>query len=176
MPKMTIEQIQHVCPKFPPALFQPLADAMDGGGITDPRAVAMFLGQCAHESADFTQFLEEDSGAAYEGRRDLGNTQPGDGVRFRGRGIIQVTGRLNYEDYGDELGLDLISNPDLAMDFDVSPRIAAAFWNRHGLTDLALCGDISTVTRRINGGYNGLAQRTDRWQKFASVLGVIQVC
>src|SRR4051812_29099788 len=95
--------------------YVPLLDvAMREFGITTPARARMFLAQLAHESQGLTAFEEHASGAAYEGNRVLGNTQPGDGVRFKGRGPIQLTGRWNYTHYGKLLGVDLASRPQLA--------------------------------------------------------------
>jgi putative chitinase len=99
------------------------------------------------------------SGAAYEGRAALGNTQPGDGPRYKGRGIIQLTGRLNYRVYGAALGLDLENNPQLAAVPENAVRIACEYWRRNNLNQLADADNLEAITRRINGGVNGLADR-----------------
>src|SRR5215467_14480028 len=112
------------------------------------------------------------SGAAYEGRRDLGNTQPGDGKRYKGRGPIQLTGRANYRRAGKALGLDLEKDPAKAADPAVGFRVAGWFWKTHGLNELADKGDFREITRRINGGYNGLASRQAFYKKAKEVLGV----
>lgn len=125
---------------------------------TQPRA-SMFLAQVLHESAGLRYFEEIASGAAYEWRRDLGNVLPGDGVRFKGRGPIQLTGRANYRMAGAALGLPLEANPGLAARHDVGWRIAAWYWSTRGLNTLADRGDFLGITKRINGGYNGLAAR-----------------
>jgi putative chitinase len=127
--------------------------------INTPRRIAHFIAQTAHESDAFNTNEEYASGADYEGRADLGNTQPGDGRRFKGRGLIQVTGRANYRDCGQALGVDLISNPTRLADFDLAARSAGWFWNREGLNQFADRDDVLTITRRINGGYNGLDDR-----------------
>ncbi len=103
--------------------------------------------------------MEYASGDAYNGRADLGNTQPGDGPRFKGRGLIQLTGRSNYRQYGELLKLDLVGDPKLAADPVISLRIACTFWQQHDLNPLADADDIITITRRINGGLNGLNSR-----------------
>lgn len=122
--------------------------------------MAHFLAQAAHESAHFRTLEEYADGSKYEGRvKDLGNTQFGDGVRFKGRGIFQVTGRANYKKYGDKIGVDLISNPKLAADPENSVRTALEYWKDHGLNVLADQDMIKEITRRINGGYNGLDER-----------------
>jgi len=120
---------------------------------------AHFLAQIAHESAGFRTTEEFASGAAYEGRGDLGNTEPGDGPRFKGRGLIQLTGRANYRRFGAMLGMDLEGNPHQAAEPRLSLRIAGLFWRAHGLNAPADRDDLEAVTRAINGGLNGLADR-----------------
>jgi putative chitinase len=137
---------------------------------TDIRA-AHFLAQICHESAGFRATEEFASGSAYEGRKDLGNTKPGDGSRYKGRGLIQLTGRANYAEYGEALGLDLLSNPGIARGPVTSLRIACEFWKRRGLNKFADQDDIETITRRINGGLNGLADRKAYLTKAKAVLG-----
>lgn len=145
--------------------------AMREAAMISPLRRAAFLAQLAHESAQL-QFMEElASGAEYEGRRDLGNTQPGDGVRFKGRGPIQLTGRNNYRAAGRALGIDLLANPRRAADPDVGFRVAGWFWTSRGLNDLADRQQFDAITRRINGGLNGKAER-DRYYALAlRVLG-----
>jgi predicted chitinase len=118
-----------------------------------------FLAQVLHESAGLRYFEEIASGAAYEGRTDLGNTHTGDGRRFKGRGPMQLTGRANYRWAGKQLGLDLEAHPELAARHDIGWRIAGLYWHAHGLNALADRGDIIAITHIINGGENGLASR-----------------
>lgn len=132
--------------------------------------VCHFLAQCAHESDSFKTLQEYASGAAYEGRKDLGNTQPGDGKRYKGRGIIQLTGRANYREYGKALGIDLEGNPELAMDPETSVRTALEYWKRKGLNAYADKDDIVTITKRINGGTNGLEDRKNYLARAKKVL------
>ncbi len=128
--------------------------------ITSDLALAMFLAQIAHESAELRYVRELASGAAYEGRKDLGNTEPGDGPRFRGRGLIQITGRDNYRRCGVALGLDLLARPELLEEPRWAALSAGWFWAANGLTALAEGPDaLERCTRRINGGLNGLADR-----------------
>lgn len=145
--------------------------AMREAAMVSPLRRAAFLAQLAHESAQL-QFMEElASGAEYEGRRDLGNTRPGDGVLFKGRGPIQLTGRNNYRAAGRALGIDLLANPRRAADPDVGFRVAGWFWTSRGLNDLADRQQFDAITRRINGGLNGKAER-DRFYALAlRVLG-----
>lgn len=133
--------------------------AMLKAGITTQRRASMFLAQVLHESAGLRYFEEIASGAAYEGRADLGNTHPGDGVRYKGRGPIQLTGRTNYRAAGAALGLPLERTPELASKHAIGWLIATWFWQTRGLNALADRGDFTGVTRRINGGVNGLASR-----------------
>lgn len=118
-----------------------------------------FLAQLAHESGNFRYMEEIASGAAYEGRKDLGNTQAGDGKRYKGRGPIQLTGRANYRKYGQQLGIDFENNPDIVALPSVGLLVACKFWSDNDLNTLADKDDVLTITRRINGGTNGLADR-----------------
>jgi putative chitinase len=130
--------------------------------IVTPRRIEHFLAQAAHETAGFST-TEELGGpsyfARYDGREDLGNVRPGDGARYHGRGIFQLTGRANYRRIGGLLGLDLEGNPELASDPVVSLRIACLYWNDRKIGPMAEDDDLLRVTRAINGGKNGLDDR-----------------
>ncbi|MBF3563842.1 glycoside hydrolase family 19 protein [Burkholderia pseudomallei] len=142
------------------ATYAPLlSDAMAKFEIDTPEEIVEFLAQISHESAEGRYTLEIASGQAYEGRKDLGNTQPGDGVRYKGRGLIQCTGRTNYLLMGVLLDLDLIAHPELLEQPQYACLSAAAFWWNHKLDNLALKKDFIAVTKVINGGTNGLADR-----------------
>lgn len=140
------------------ALFLPAA------GIADNASrLANFLGQAAHESGSF-RYLREiwgptDAQRRYEGRGDLGNTHTGDGKRYLGRGIFQLTGRANYREIGARIGEPLEDQPELAERPDIAVHTAAEFWESRGLNALADAGDDDRITKRINGGTNGLADR-----------------
>ena len=121
--------------------------------------VAHFVAQICHESAGFRTTEEFASGAAYEGRADLGNVRAGDGRRFKGRGLIQLTGRANYARLGERLGIDLIADPELAAEPKLSLRIACEYWTGRRINRPADADDLVGVTRLINGGTNGLADR-----------------
>ena len=123
--------------------LEPLNAAMREFHINTPVRQAAFLAQIAHESGELRYVKELASGAAYEGRASLGNTQPGDGVRFKGRGYVQVTGRRNYSDWSRRLGVDLVSNPRLASQPNVAARILV-----QGMRD-------GTFTGRRLGDYVG---------------------
>lgn len=138
----------------------PLAEAaMIEFGITTQQRAEMFLAQVLHESGGLAWFEELADGSAYEGRADLGNVRPGDGKRYKGRGPIQLTGRANYRWAGSRLGLALEAIPTIAAEHRIGWRIAGLYWQSRGLNALADRGDFLTITRRINGGTNGLASR-----------------
>lgn len=147
-----------------------IQQAMQEFEITSYLREAAFLAQLAHESGELRYMEEIASGSAYEGRKDLGNTQPGDGKRYKGRGPIQLTGRANYQKYGDLLGIDLINNPTVAATKEVGFRIAGEFWKLNGLNPLADQQDFKQITKRINGGYNGLDDRTKYYNRAKQVL------
>lgn len=136
-----------------------LAEAMVKFNITTTKRATMFIAQIAHESGGFRYREEIASGAAYEGRRDLGNTQPGDGRRFKGRTYIQITGRSNYAQVSNALKVNFLKNPALLASPKYAAYGAAWWWSTHGCNQLADSGDFIAVTRRINGGTNGLADR-----------------
>ena len=138
--------------------------------INTPARQAAFLAQIGHESGQLRYVRELASGAAYEGRKDLGNTQPGDGVRFKGRGLIQITGRANYLKCGEALGLDLIADPELLEQPINACRSAGWFWESRGLNALADAGDFLRITKRINGGTNGLADRQALYESAQQVF------
>jgi predicted chitinase len=172
---VTLEQLRAIMPNLPlskaqqylPYLNQAMAEAQ----INTPPRKAAFLAQLAHESVQL-QFMEEiASGAEYEGRKDLGNIYPGDGVRYKGRGPIQLTGRYNYRNAGAALGLDLENNPTRAADPDIAFRIAGWYWTTHNLNAKADAGNFDGITLAINGGYNGKASRDAYWAKAKQVLG-----
>lgn len=141
--------------------------------INTPVRIAHFISQLAHETMSFRYSEEIASGAAYEGRANLGNTQPGDGRRFKGRGLIQLTGRANYTDYKKASGIDVVSNPEIVSeDPHVCVDVAGWFWKKNNINTLADKDDVRAVTRRINGGYNGLADRTNYLKNAKQVLGI----
>ncbi|MEJ7933475.1 glycoside hydrolase family 19 protein [Sphingobium sp. AN558] len=132
-------------------------------GIMDTALrLAHFLAQVGHESGSFKYMEEIASGSAYEGNTSLGNTQPGDGKRFKGRGPIQITGRNNYRSFGRQIGIDIERYPDLAAYPAIGLHLACAFWGNRNLNGLADKDLLEDITRRINGGLNGLADRKSR--------------
>lgn len=127
------------------------------------------MAQVMHESGGLQEMKELSSGKQYEGRSDLGNIKSGDGRRYKGRGFIGLTGRNNYKKYGDMLGIDLVNNPELASDPEIALAIAAAYWKDNGLNRLADKNDIKGITKKINGGYNGLKSRYNYFNAIRSV-------
>lgn len=172
------------------AFIDPLNAALEEFEIATNARLAAFIAQLAHESNQLRSWIEmghpqpiparcrlcrktgagHAPGVQYEGRADLGNTQKGDGVRFLGRGPIQITGRANYREIGKAIGVDLERTPELAATPAVGFRIAAQFWVSNGLNALADSGEFEDLTRRINGGLNGLADRVRYWKAALEVF------
>ncbi len=171
---VTLNQLRRIMPNLPLSrakeLLPHLNKAMAEAKITTEKRKAMFLAQLAHESVELRYFEEIASGAAYEGRTDLGNTRPGDGKRFKGRGPIQLTGRANYRAAGRALDLPLEKNPRMVSRPSVGFRTSAWFWNSRGLNKYADAGNFREVTRRINGGYNGYEDRLKYYRRALQVL------
>lgn len=156
-------------------VFAPaLNTAMQRYQIVGTKRVTAFIAQTGHESGQLRWVREiwgpTDAQRGYEGREDLGNTVPGDGRKYCGRGLIQITGRANYAKCGEALGLDLISHPELLELPQHAAMSAAWFWKQKGLNDLADRDKFNTITRRINGGLNGLSDRLALWEKARAVL------
>lgn len=153
---------------------KPLEDVCIQFGIATALEKAHFLAQVAHESDGFRTATEYASGRAYEGRADLGNVQPGDGVRFKGRGLIQLTGRENYATFSHAMGQgDLfVRSPELVAQLPWAAVAAGWFWQRKGLNALANRDDVVAVTKRINGGTNGLEDRKLRLARAKKLFGL----
>lgn len=141
--------------------------------ITTPLRLAHFFAQLAHESGGFLYLTELGNKAyfnKYEGRLDLGNTQKGDGYKFRGRGYIQVTGRDNYLKLSKATGIDFINNPDLLSE-EVNAMVSALwYWNSRKLNQYADLDDIKTITKKVNGGYNGLDDRIKYLKQYKQIF------
>lgn len=150
----------------------PLNAAMNAYEIDNPLREAAFLAQILHESGEFRYVQELASGEAYEGRTDLGNTQEGDGAKYKGRGLLQITGRNWYQRVKDELGLDCIEHPELFEEVDNACRVSAWWWFINNLNSIADQGDIRKITLKVNGGFNGLAERTAYYQRALALFGV----
>ena len=158
--KLTKDKLSDIAGSAADKYYSPLNDTMNKHNIDSPIRQAHFLSQLMHESGNFKYSSELASGAAYEGRKDLGNTQPGDGVKFKGRGLIQLTGKDNYNKFGDYLGKDLLTNPEIvATDPKLSAEAAGWYWDKKNLNKYADQDNIQEVTRRINGGFNGIDER-----------------
>lgn len=180
---LTDAQLKAIMPNMPAArraVFLPvLNQTMQVYTIHNQRRAAAFLAQLAHESGEF-KYMEEIWGPTAQQLRyeppstlatKLGNTQRGDGKRYKGRGPIQITGRANYKRYGDLLGLDLVGKPELAASPGVGLSVAGMFWRTNGLNALAEMQDYREVTRRINGGYTGWEERLRYYELAKKVLG-----
>lgn len=152
------------------AVGEALAPTLAEYGINTRLRIAHFLGQTCHESAGFRTTEEFASGEAYEGRRDLGNIKPGDGRRYKGRGLIQLTGRANYRDTGKVLKIDLENHPERAAEPVLSLRIACEYWKSRRINAAADRDDLITVTRLINGGLNGLDDRRERTSRAKAAI------
>lgn len=151
-----------------------IESAMAEFDINTPARQAAFLAQIGHESGGL-HWITEIWGPTlaqtnYEFRRDLGNMQAGDGFKFKGRGLIQTTGRDNYRRTGEALGVDLVENPTLLAEPEMAARSAGWFWKTHGLNELADVGDFMRITRKINGGTNGMDDRLVLWTSAKEVL------
>ena len=171
---LTVLLLKQICPKTKTAVLEkyiePLNAAFDEWEINTPQRQAAFLAQVAHESGGFHYVRELASGEAYEGRKDLGNTEAGDGVRYRGRGLIQVTGRSNYRACGVALGLDLLGEPELLELPENAGRSAGWFWWSRKLNGLADADNFRAITLRINGGLNGYTDRCAYWERAKEAL------
>jgi putative chitinase len=195
---MTNEQLQQL--GIDSKWLQPLEDTFEKYEINTPKRQAAFIGQCAHESGNF-KLLEENlhysaaslmrvwpsrfpdvdvanqyannpekiANKVYGGR--MGNTEEGDGWKYHGRGLIQLTGKENYGNCGSGIGVDLLSDPNLLVTPEYAALSAGWFWNKKGLNSLADAGDIETMTKRINGGLIGLEDRKAKIAKAEQVLG-----
>jgi putative chitinase len=190
--ELTVLELREVFPhaserKLAP-FVGPLKVTFDEFEINTGKRQAAFLAQVGHESGGFTYLRELASGSAYEGRADLGNTEPGDGVRFKGRGLMQITGRKNYGTVGDALNLDLLVRPELLEVPLHAVRSAGWFWvNGAGLNLskraiqygvpvgcnlnlLADADDFKGITLAINGGLVGMDDRLKYHAKALEVL------
>ena len=155
--------IKLIAPSAKPWIVMGLADALPAlcqlFDITTVERQAHFLAQLAHESDGLRTTVEYADGSAYEGRKDLGNTHKGDGRRFKGRGLIQLTGRANYAAATKALSRDFVGHPERVAEFPAAADVSGWFWDTHGLNRHADRDDVEAVTRAINGGFNGLDSR-----------------
>lgn len=181
---ITEQQLQKVMPDLHGEVcaeyFPHLVKAMEDYQIDTPLRIAAFLAQIAHESGEL-RYLHEVWGPT-DAQRDyephtrlsaaLGNIEEGDGFRYRGRGAIQITGRHNYQRFGAIIDEDLENNPDLAGTMPHAFTVAAAYWKYHGLNELAEKRQFELITKKINGGLTGLAEREKYYHRALAALGV----
>jgi predicted chitinase len=147
---------------------QYLQSVLINGGVTDPIKLAAWMAQCKIESAGFRALREYASGSEYEGRKDLGNTQPGDGVRYKGRGFIQCTGRDNYAKMSKYFGVDVVAKPELVEELELAAKSVLWFFNVYKASRTASVNwdDCTAVTKIVNGGVNALAQRKTAYDAY----------
>ena len=171
---ITRDMIKAIAPNSKDEIIVPLVKYlnmyMPKYGVDNYLRICHFLSQAAHESASFRTLEEYASGAAYEGRKDLGNTQKGDGIRYKGRGIFQLTGRANYRTIGAKIGMDLENNPELAETPEVSVLTALEYWRSRNLNALADADNVELITRRINGGLNGFEDRKKYLERCKKII------
>jgi putative chitinase len=179
--------------------FEPLQETFEKYQINTPKRQACFIGQCMHESGGFkhlkenlnysakalmntwpSRFPDMDTAEKFERQPEkiankvysgrMGNSEDGDGAKYIGRGLIQLTGKDNYTAFGEAIGEDLVANPQLVEEPRYAALSAGWFWNKRGLNALADAMDIETLTKRINGGSIGI---NDRKAKISMVLNAI---
>jgi putative chitinase len=179
--------------------LEPLNKTFDEFHIDNPKRQAAFIGQCAHESGNFkllqenlnysakalqatwpSRFTSEKAAecerkpelianVVYGGR--MGNTEPGDGWKYHGRGLIQLTGKDNYVHFNRDTGVDCVNNPDLLCTPEFAALSAGWFWSTHGLNQIADTSDWVAITKKINGGTLGLDDRVAKTNKALDILG-----
>jgi len=162
-------------PKVPlsPALGEALAKYLDPAGINTPLRVSHFLAQAACETWAFTTLKEKGGNAyfaRYEMRKDLGNTSPGDGVKYCGRGLLNTTGKSNYIALNKMTGIDCVNHPELLEQPGNAVQSAVMYWASHNANRAADADDLSLVTRIINGGQNGLKDRQTFLDRLKGVI------
>jgi len=192
MPEITFDFLRKFVPKMSGArgiaqqrnlekIAEFMPDAVKIADLSDNLRMAHFLAQTAHESDRFCATEEYASGSAYEGRKDLGNIERGDGKRFKGRGLIQITGRANYQHFTDWARRslapyykgavpDFVETPQAVEEFPAALFSACWYWHEKHLNKLADDNDLMAITRRINGGLNGLAERRTYFQRARLML------
>lgn len=171
---VTKEQLQSVYREAPASrillFIDALNETLERYQINTPLRCSMFLAQIGHESGQLRYTEELASGEAYEGRRDLGNSHIGDGVKYKGRGLIQITGRRNYALCSLGLDLPLLESPELLELTRWAALSAGWYWNNGNLNSLADASLFKECTRRINGGMNGFDDRLKLYQRALEVF------
>ena len=173
-PIISHEDIYKLCPNAKQGIVSAVVhyqDLLDQHGINTPLRLAHFMAQLAQESDGFRTTREYASGQAYEGREDLGNTEKGDGRRFRGRGLIQITGRFNARRYGQILGMPFESDPELMESFPAALEVSCLYWRETNCGRAADRDDCETVTRIINGGLTHYDRRLKYLAKAKEIWG-----
>lgn len=182
--QLTLEELKAIVPNLPKIgyVFLPyLNEVMERYGINTPVRKAMFIAQLAHESLGFSRTQEIASGKAYEGRKDLGNITKGDGVKFKGRGLLQITGRFNYRELSKALGVDFEKQPQLLEAPSYAVYSAGWYWDKNNFNKYADLPDtwrsatrkytpFEYLTYRINGGLNGLDSRKEYYSRAMEVF------
>ena len=153
------------------ALIGWMLSEMPAHDISNAFRVASYLAQIGHESGCLRYVEEIASGARYEGRKDLGNVRPGDGRRFKGRGLIQITGRANYARCAEALGIDCLRQPQMLCQPEWAVKSSLWFWDVHDLNAYADNDDLRGQTKVINGGYNGYEDRQQLYVRALRILG-----
>lgn len=170
---ITLEELKSIMPHAgnrAETFLEPLNAAMDEFEITGPVRQAAFLAQIAHESGSLRYVSELADGAAYNFRQDLGNDQPGDGPKYKGHGLIQITGKNNHFEMADYFGIPRDQIVEWLQTPEGACRSAGRFWQSHGLNELADKGDFKLITKRINGGFNGYQDRLAYFERAQQVL------
>lgn len=197
---ITLDQIKKICPKFPQSLYVSLMFILHNYNLYTRQRASMFIAQLAHESAEFTvrkenlnysrdgllktfpkyfnasnvdlyaRQPEKIANRVYANRMGNGDEKSGDGFRYCGRGFLQLTGRSNYRACGQAMHLPLEEKPELLLEPDNAFISAVWFWKNNGLTELSDKGDIVAVTKKINGGINGLDDRKRYYEKALSTF------
>ncbi len=187
-PKTYAALIDYVCGKKLGSLGILLSRGMAADfpkyGIVTPLRIAHFIAQAAHETGRFKYLSEMGSGRdanrdgyddylqKYDFRKDLGNNQVGMGPKYRGRGLFQLTGWYNYQKFGKRIGIDLAKLPEKAAEPEIAVLTACLFWSDRGLNAYADRNDVTTVTKKINGGSNGLDERKALTKRATDILGL----
>ena len=169
---MDKQQLLSICPRaYRVDKYLPLLNKyMSEYKITGVYRESAFIAQILHESGKFFYTQEIASGKAYEFRKELGNTSAGDGVKYKGRGFLQITGKFNYQKISKSLGIDFVNKPELLCLPAYCVESACWMWVNMGLNILADNQEFKTITRRINGGLNGYAHRLSFYNKALKVL------
>jgi predicted chitinase len=180
---LTAQILHDVMPRSPTNLIEAMVGALVEAKIDTRERIAALLGQVAHESNELQNWEElpnpktgnVPAGVLYEGRTDLGNLNPGDGIKYKGRGPLQLTGKARYYAASRALGIDLVANPTLVAEPKIGLRVMGWTWNSsylNHLSDFDAQHAFDCITYRINGGFNGRAQRNWYWRKARAALGL----